>query len=102
MLCEITVAAVGQDNNDIAAGAAFNQLFRRRKRRSRRGTGKNPFLFGKLARTVKGFSVVHLDNSVDKGHIHRICDEVVSDALNIVVAVFAAAHCPPLPAPATR
>ena len=71
MFAEITVAAVGKKQDDIAACAALNELLHGTERRARGRTGNNTFMLCKSARAFERLRVADLDKGLLKGTVHN-------------------------------
>jgi len=91
-LAEIPVAAIREHDNDVTSRAALDQLLRRRQRAAGRGTGKDAFPTGQDADGAEGFVVCDFDDLIHQGHVHRIGNEVVADAFDIVIPMLSAVH----------
>ena len=119
---EISFGAVGEDQYNVSFCAARREFFRRRQRCAGGRACEDTFLRRQPFDAREGFVVADLDYLIDEAHVHRFRDEVVADALDLIVAVLAAAQrgadgigqhfsfryfmmpekVPPLPAPQTR
>ena len=70
----------------------MNELLHGTERRARGRAGNNTLMLCKSARTLERLRVADLDYLVHKRHIHGLGNKIVSDSLDVVIAVLAAAH----------
>jgi len=89
---EISLGAVGEDQYDISFCAARREFFRRRQRRAGGRACEDTFLCRQPLDACESLVVADLDDLIDEAHVHRFRHEVVADALDLVVAVLAAAQ----------
>ena len=92
MLAEVAIAAVGENDHKISAVACKCKLLGRSQCRTGGRTGENTFLSRQLPRAVEGLGISDLYHLIHKRHIHGIRDKVIANALNVIVAMFSAAH----------